>query len=208
MATGWPDSRCGLSWSWRRTAARRAARAGTPGTRPERAGRMGAGDRALAQWAAVGLLPAARAAGREGHPGADRPPVARSAARLSRRGRDGGESPPSPDLRAAPLSLSWRIFWSRNIFPVIAWKIFRGRKIIRHNPGAAMAGPVPVGMKGDSVADVRCSCGFTEADGVDETIGDHLLRVFTPEQGGRRAGSPGGGPEADLPLRVHRQHHR
>jgi hypothetical protein len=27
----------------------------------------------------------------------------------------------------------------------------------------------------------RCSRGFTEAEGVDETIGDHLLQVFTPE---------------------------
>jgi hypothetical protein len=26
----------------------------------------------------------------------------------------------------------------------------------------------------------RCTCGFTEADEDDETIGDHLLRVFTP----------------------------
>lgn len=27
----------------------------------------------------------------------------------------------------------------------------------------------------------RCTCGFTESNGDDETIGDHLLRVFTPE---------------------------
>jgi hypothetical protein len=27
----------------------------------------------------------------------------------------------------------------------------------------------------------RCSCGFTEAEGVDVTIGDHLLEVFAPE---------------------------
>ena len=27
----------------------------------------------------------------------------------------------------------------------------------------------------------RCTCGFTEADGDDETIGDHFLRVFAPE---------------------------
>jgi hypothetical protein len=26
----------------------------------------------------------------------------------------------------------------------------------------------------------RCSCGFTEAGGVDETITDHLLEMFTP----------------------------
>jgi hypothetical protein len=26
----------------------------------------------------------------------------------------------------------------------------------------------------------RCTCGFTEANGDDETIEDHLLRVFTP----------------------------
>jgi hypothetical protein len=27
----------------------------------------------------------------------------------------------------------------------------------------------------------RCSCGFTEANEFDETIADHLLRVFTPD---------------------------
>jgi hypothetical protein len=27
----------------------------------------------------------------------------------------------------------------------------------------------------------RCKCGFTEANEDDETIGDHLLQVFTPE---------------------------
>jgi hypothetical protein len=27
----------------------------------------------------------------------------------------------------------------------------------------------------------RCTCDFTEIDGDDETIGDHFLQVFTPE---------------------------
>ena len=27
----------------------------------------------------------------------------------------------------------------------------------------------------------RCSCGFTEVAGTDETIGDHLRLVFTPD---------------------------
>jgi hypothetical protein len=27
----------------------------------------------------------------------------------------------------------------------------------------------------------RCTCGFTEANADDETIVDHLLRVFTPD---------------------------
>ena len=27
----------------------------------------------------------------------------------------------------------------------------------------------------------RCTCGFTEADEVDETVVDHLLWVFTPQ---------------------------
>lgn len=31
------------------------------------------------------------------------------------------------------------------------------------------------------MASVCCSCGFTEVTGVDEAIGDHLLRVFTPD---------------------------
>ena len=30
------------------------------------------------------------------------------------------------------------------------------------------------------MADVQCSCGFSEVAGVDETIGDHLREVFTP----------------------------
>ena len=29
----------------------------------------------------------------------------------------------------------------------------------------------------------RCSCGFTEVAGAGETIGDHLLEVFTPDDG-------------------------
>ena len=31
------------------------------------------------------------------------------------------------------------------------------------------------------MAITRCSCGFAEANGDDETMGDHLLWVFTPE---------------------------
>jgi len=31
------------------------------------------------------------------------------------------------------------------------------------------------------MAGARCTCGFTEANGDDETIGDHLLRMFTPD---------------------------
>jgi hypothetical protein len=37
--------------------------------------------------------------------------------------------------------------------------------------------------KVDGMTVQRCMCGFTEADGDDETIRDHLLRVFTPEDG-------------------------
>ena len=29
----------------------------------------------------------------------------------------------------------------------------------------------------------QCTCGFTEAAGADETIGDHLLEVFAPDDG-------------------------
>jgi hypothetical protein len=29
----------------------------------------------------------------------------------------------------------------------------------------------------------RCSCGFTETASTDETIGDHLVEVFAPEDG-------------------------
>jgi hypothetical protein len=31
------------------------------------------------------------------------------------------------------------------------------------------------------VVNARCSCGFTEPEGADETISDHLLEVFPPE---------------------------
>jgi hypothetical protein len=31
------------------------------------------------------------------------------------------------------------------------------------------------------MSDVRCSCGFTETG--DETIGDHLIEVFAPDDG-------------------------
>ena len=30
---------------------------------------------------------------------------------------------------------------------------------------------------------VKCACGFTEAAGADETIGDHLVEVFAPDDG-------------------------
>src|SRR5262245_37973804 len=33
-------------------------------------------------------------------------------------------------------------------------------------------------VKGNEMADARCSCGFTEAGG--ESMTDHLLEVFTP----------------------------
>jgi hypothetical protein len=29
----------------------------------------------------------------------------------------------------------------------------------------------------------RCACGFTEAEGADETLDDHLRDVFAPEDG-------------------------
>jgi hypothetical protein len=30
---------------------------------------------------------------------------------------------------------------------------------------------------------VQCTCGFTETAGTDETIGDHLVEVFAPQDG-------------------------
>jgi hypothetical protein len=33
------------------------------------------------------------------------------------------------------------------------------------------------------MAGARCSCGFTEAAGADETLTDHLLEVFAAEDG-------------------------
>ena len=53
--------------------------------------------------------------------------------------------------------------------------------IFKPNEGAARAGVVPLRMKGNTVADARCSCGFTEAGSVDVTISDHLLEMFAPE---------------------------
>jgi hypothetical protein len=29
----------------------------------------------------------------------------------------------------------------------------------------------------------NCACGFTEAEGIDETIGDHLFEMFAPDNG-------------------------
>jgi hypothetical protein len=29
----------------------------------------------------------------------------------------------------------------------------------------------------------QCTCGFTEAAGVDETLADHLMEVFAPDDG-------------------------
>jgi hypothetical protein len=29
----------------------------------------------------------------------------------------------------------------------------------------------------------QCACGFTEADGADETISDHLFEMFAPDDG-------------------------
>ena len=31
------------------------------------------------------------------------------------------------------------------------------------------------------MAGIRCACGFAEVAGADETVGDHLREVFTPE---------------------------
>jgi hypothetical protein len=38
-----------------------------------------------------------------------------------------------------------------------------------------------VSRKADGMNVQRCTCGFTEADGDDETTEDHLLRMFTAE---------------------------
>lgn len=29
----------------------------------------------------------------------------------------------------------------------------------------------------------KCACGFTESEGADETIGDHLYEMFAPDDG-------------------------
>ncbi len=33
------------------------------------------------------------------------------------------------------------------------------------------------------MAGARCACGFTEAEGADEKIADHLFEVFAPDDG-------------------------
>jgi hypothetical protein len=38
-------------------------------------------------------------------------------------------------------------------------------------------------MKGNGMISGRCICGFTEDDTADETIGDHLIEVFAPDDG-------------------------
>jgi hypothetical protein len=41
----------------------------------------------------------------------------------------------------------------------------------------------PGSRKAMTMTAVRCTCGFTEAEGAIETMGDHLLEVFVPEDG-------------------------
>ena len=38
-------------------------------------------------------------------------------------------------------------------------------------------------MKGVGMIPAKCACGFTEDEAVDETICDHLIEVFAPEDG-------------------------
>jgi hypothetical protein len=38
-------------------------------------------------------------------------------------------------------------------------------------------------MKGDFMTAQQCACGFTETEGADEAIGDHLFEVFAPDDG-------------------------
>jgi hypothetical protein len=37
--------------------------------------------------------------------------------------------------------------------------------------------------RAQKMADARCSCGFVEIPGADETIGDHLFEAFAPDDG-------------------------
>jgi hypothetical protein len=41
----------------------------------------------------------------------------------------------------------------------------------------------PTEQKGDGMTTAQCTCGFTENAGADETVEDHLLEVFAPEDG-------------------------
>jgi hypothetical protein len=50
-----------------------------------------------------------------------------------------------------------------------------------HDYAIAAAGRHQHGRKAPEMAHARCTCGFTEAEGMHETIGDHLLEVFAPE---------------------------
>jgi hypothetical protein len=36
-------------------------------------------------------------------------------------------------------------------------------------------------LRGNDMANARCSCGFTEDEAEDYTIGDHLLEMFAPD---------------------------
>jgi hypothetical protein len=37
--------------------------------------------------------------------------------------------------------------------------------------------------KGDGMTSQQCTCGFTEVDGADEAVSDHLFEVFAPDDG-------------------------
>jgi hypothetical protein len=53
-------------------------------------------------------------------------------------------------------------------------------------------------MKGAGMTPAQCVCGFTEDEAGNETIGDHLLEVFAPEDGRAADGLVHLEGEADL----------
>jgi hypothetical protein len=53
-------------------------------------------------------------------------------------------------------------------------------------------------MKGNGMTAAQCSCGFTKDEAGDETIGDHLLEVFAPQDGRTADGLVHLEGEADL----------
>jgi hypothetical protein len=49
--------------------------------------------------------------------------------------------------------------------------------------GAARMTTEPTKRKGDGMTLGQCSCGFTETASADETLADHLMEVFAPDDG-------------------------
>jgi hypothetical protein len=63
------------------------------------------------------------------------------------------------------------------------WSVLSWRDARPGFSGADCMTTEPMERKGDGMANGQCSCGFTETASVDETLADHLMEVFAPDDG-------------------------